>query len=194
MRSEEEQAVLEQQAHAHMMRMQEAADRSFSYDDRGMVISYCAYIEETLEEVILRRLVDCKQARDLLQKPGGAISEFYARARMARALGCIDDQDLADLKIMASIRNKAAHSWQPFDFEERPISDMARNMSQARYLVPENNTRRLQFAKRATELLLTIGLLSFWTDRPLGNGTFMLQRIDQIAFEVRLVPRASTET
>ncbi len=76
--------------------------------DRGAILIIGAYIEEALGIVITRHCVSDAAASKLL-KHGQAGGTFEARLMLAEAFGFLHESELAGIRILQKIRNKAAH-------------------------------------------------------------------------------------
>lgn len=78
--------------------------------DRVCAIACCAYIEDRLRAILMASMPGLNSAlREKLFDGDGTLGPVMARANVARALGLIAPIELADIKLIASIRNRMAH-------------------------------------------------------------------------------------
>jgi hypothetical protein len=91
--------------------------------DRGCVICATAFIDDALEDAIRKYLKELSGASEklldalLTKQPLPPIGAFAVRAKVARALGLIDDKIATALDAMRPLRNDAAHLSEPFSFD-----------------------------------------------------------------------------
>jgi len=96
------------------------------HEDRHAAIVGAAAVEHGLKRAIALHLAPDADIKDVFGNyPASPLSSFSHRATMARALGVITDETVADLAIIRAIRNTFAHSVQPISFENHELAALA---------------------------------------------------------------------
>lgn len=86
--------------------------------DRGVVVISGSITEDLLLSRIFENFVEMpNEARRNLTRSGGVLSTWADRTNIARALGIIDDDDVAILETLKAMRNACAHSRKHIDFQ-----------------------------------------------------------------------------
>ena len=89
--------------------------------DRGCALMAAAYLDDQLECLLRRTLVDDNTAIDDLLRSAGALGSFSARIELCYALGLLPGQARRDLHLIRKIRNDFGHVAKPLAFEEPGI-------------------------------------------------------------------------
>ena len=97
--------------------------------DRAAAIVAHAMLEWTLRNSLSFMLGDGESAKYILgndDSPGEL--GFASQCRLARGMGMIDDDELHDLKSVAHIRNRFAHSFERRTFDSEPIKSLCEGL------------------------------------------------------------------
>jgi hypothetical protein len=126
--------------------------------DRGAAIVAAAIVEEYLTTVIKGRLILTKAIEERIFSADrrGFASEFGAKLDLGYCLGIIRKEIYDDLRLIAKIRNRFAHSVDPLRFTDEKITGWCRSITT---LGPDP----LEFEPRyryMTACVFIIGLLS----------------------------------
>lgn len=90
-------------------------------DDRAMVLSLAAFAEDTLGRLLLAYMVDCKQAKELVEGFNAPLGTVSSRIKAAYAIGLLLKAQHDDLDIARKIRNRFAHDWEGVTLESNDI-------------------------------------------------------------------------
>jgi DNA-binding MltR family transcriptional regulator len=96
--------------------------------DRGCALMAAAYLDDQLERLIRRTLIDDTAAIDDLLRSSGAVGSFSARIELCYALGCLPIQARRELHLIRKIRNEFGHVAKPLTFEASQISSRCREL------------------------------------------------------------------
>lgn len=96
--------------------------------DRGMALVAASMIDEQLSGLIGAFLVDCKEARNLLNQFGAPLGTLAARTMAAKTLGLVDRQEYLDLTAIRKIRNKFGHAWLSTSFDTMEIASLIQEL------------------------------------------------------------------
>ena len=99
-------------------------------DDRIIGIVIPSLIDRRLNRAIQACWYDTAKD-DLLSelfRDGGALGSFQTRVQVGFAIGLLDEDIFADLKLIVKIRNAFAHRPGARDFDTQPICDWTRNL------------------------------------------------------------------
>ncbi|MEX2112133.1 MAG: hypothetical protein WD845_03055 [Pirellulales bacterium] len=100
----------------------------------------CAsFIDRFLLDSLKYIFVPGDTSKELLKPDSGLIGSLYNRARIAYVLGLIDSTWFTNIRLIAEIRNKFAHSPEPLTFESDSIVQLCKK------LVPRDGARPGQF-------------------------------------------------
>ena len=91
--------------------------------DRASAILAVAFLDELMEEQLLRFFVDAPQVRELFVGYG-PLSSFSARIGILFALGFLSEESRAELHLVRKIRNHFAHHPHHTSFADSPVKDM----------------------------------------------------------------------
>ena len=94
--------------------------------DRSVVILAGSFLEQTLENYILKKLVDTNSV-DQLFNGYAPLATFAAKIEVAFALGLLPVHVHKDLKVVKKLRNIFAHEPDALNFESSRISDICSN-------------------------------------------------------------------
>jgi DNA-binding MltR family transcriptional regulator len=97
------------------------------------------YLNFLLTTIMVGNLKVCKGLLDSEQN--GPLSSFAAKAKVAYALGLIDEQTKKDLDYIRKIRNEFAHSFKAISFQNSPIREYCNELSTAKR--KKNEVQRL---------------------------------------------------
>jgi DNA-binding MltR family transcriptional regulator len=111
----------------------------FNESDRGVVITGVALIDDELRNLIVAKMSatdhhlpgKIHKFRDNLFAPEsqGCFSSLFAKYQIAYAMGWIDETTYEDIKIVAKLRNLAAHDSEHFRFENKNVIKLLRKIS-----------------------------------------------------------------
>ncbi len=97
--------------------------------DRGVVLISAALIDETLGEIIRKKLVSSKNNNDeLFEIPYAPLKSFSAKINFSYRLGLINKKTHSVFHQIRDIRNKFAHGFLPISFEDQTIFDKTLNI------------------------------------------------------------------
>jgi len=119
---------------SHIELSPEAFDALMKSNDRSIAISGACMIDLYLGLLFTVVMVeDPKVVKELLDSERhGPLSSFAAKAKVAYALGLIDEQTKEDLDYIRKIRNKFAHSPKEISFKDNPIREYCNKLSTAK--------------------------------------------------------------
>lgn len=90
--------------------------------DHALALVCAAFVERTLERVILSRLVRLTTTQHNELFVGlGPLSSLSAKIKLAYALGAIGSESVGDLNRIKDVRNQFAHSFHPISFRTRAV-------------------------------------------------------------------------
>lgn len=98
-------------------------------DDRAMVLSLAAFIEDTLGRLLLAYLRDCKASRDLVEGFNAPLGTLSSRIKTAYAFGLVTEEQFRDMEVLRKIRNLFAHDWEGVSLERSDIASMIGQLS-----------------------------------------------------------------
>ena len=111
----------------------------FNESDRGIVIASVAMLDDALRKLIVAKMsaddhyIPSKihKFREKLFEPEsqGCFSSLFAKYQIAYAMGWIDERIHQDIKIVAKLRNLAAHGSDHFRFENNEVIKILRKLS-----------------------------------------------------------------
>jgi len=103
-------------------------------NDRSIAISGACTVDLYLGLLFTAVMVnDPKVVKGLLDgERHGPLSSFAAKAKVAYALGLIDEQTKEDLDYIRKIRNKYAHSVKAISFQDSPMREYCNKLSTAK--------------------------------------------------------------
>lgn len=92
--------------------------------DRGTVVVLGSVVEDVLADKIFKSFTRTDPAfkKDLL-RGGSLLASWNDKTKLALGLGIIDDDDAADIEVLAAMRNACAHSRQKIDFSTPALRD-----------------------------------------------------------------------
>jgi hypothetical protein len=106
------------------------AEDLFLGHERGSAIVFLAALEDAVRNAIASRLVMTGENCDKLiggDESPGALG-FADQCRLAYCLGLFGNATLADLKILARVRNRFAHGGRVVTFKDGRIEDLCRSL------------------------------------------------------------------
>lgn len=90
--------------------------------DRGAIILGVTAIEDAVKTALVRHLGKLNSKdRDRVFGPQGPLGSFSNKLTFANALGLINDRDYRTANLFREIRNVAAHSHEPVNFDDPRI-------------------------------------------------------------------------
>jgi hypothetical protein len=95
-----------------------------AHDERGLALALAAFAEDTLGRLLLTYLIDCKQAKDLVEGFNAPLGTLASRMKAAYAVGLLTKEQYEDLEIARKIRNLFAHDWEGVSLEQADIKGM----------------------------------------------------------------------
>lgn len=92
--------------------------------DRGLVVALGSVIEDMLAGRLFQNFTrnDAGFRKDLV-RPGSLLANATDKAKLALALGLIDERDADELEVLNAMRNACAHSRQGIDFTTPALKD-----------------------------------------------------------------------
>ena len=113
-----------------LFRERSRAEEAFeSESDRAVSLITAAFLDDGLEALLKKCLVDRQNLVNELFSYNGPFGTFSARINTAYALGHISEITFNDLNIIRGIRNDFTHSKQEIIFDTPSIRDRAMNLS-----------------------------------------------------------------
>jgi hypothetical protein len=92
-----------------------------NHDDRATVLSLAAFAEDTLGRLLVAYMVQCNEAKELVEGFNAPLGTFAARIKAAYAMGLLLREQHDDLDIARKIRNRFAHDWEGITLERNDI-------------------------------------------------------------------------
>jgi DNA-binding MltR family transcriptional regulator len=96
--------------------------------DRGAVLVAAAYIDDSLEELLVGYFVEDKKVTERILSYPGPCSTLASRCDFAYCLGLFGKDVYEDIRTIIKIRNQFAHSKESAAFERQDISDLCRQL------------------------------------------------------------------
>jgi DNA-binding MltR family transcriptional regulator len=141
------------ESRARIDRITRGIDHLEHESDRGVILIIGAMLDELLAE-LLKNVLDPAVSGKLLNGSTAPLGSFSARAKMAFAIGVIDDQDFKDIEVIRKVRNAAAHFdvKQGFDtgFKSQSVIGLCGNLSQDMLNTGASARERFIFAAKTT--------------------------------------------
>lgn len=98
-------------------------------DDRAMVLSLAAFIEDTLGRLLLAYFRSCKATRELVDGFSAPLGTLGARIKAAYAFGLTTDEQYKDMEILRKVRNQVAHNWEGISLDHHRIQSLVGQLS-----------------------------------------------------------------
>lgn len=98
-------------------------------DERIMVLSLAAFLEEALGRLLLAYFRDCKATRDLVEGFNAPLGTLSSRIKAAYSFGLATEDQFKDMEILRKVRNLFAHTWEGISFERNEIAAMVGQLS-----------------------------------------------------------------
>lgn len=92
--------------------------------DRGCVLVAASVLDEGLEQLLRAEMPDDAKLLGDLFRNSGPLATFWARSRVAFALGYISKDTFEDLEIIREVRNRFAHGYGPATLAEPETSTL----------------------------------------------------------------------
>lgn len=109
-------------------------------DDRAMVLSMAAFIEEALGRILLVYLRDCKATRDLVEGFNAPLGTLSARIKGAYSFGLINEKKFRELEVLRRIRNHFAHDWEGVSLQRNDIAALIGQLDALKEIAPEDRS------------------------------------------------------
>lgn len=106
--------------------------------DRSAAILCAALLDEQLDALLHRFLLQCKETEPLF-RGDGPLGAFAARNRAALALGLIPKDLFKDIDRVRQIRNHFAHRIEGLAFGQPPIADIANALTSVQWILDHNH-------------------------------------------------------
>jgi len=127
--------------------------------DRAVAIVGAAFLDAKLEKTLRLHFISGlsnNAHKDLFEGPTAPLGTFSGKIRLAHALGLIGVKSFADLKLIATIRNRFAHRLEVTSFSEPAIADLCSKLQLANIVfmgeeVPHNP--RTRFIKAVVNIM-----------------------------------------
>ena len=125
--------------------------------DRGLAIIVGAYIEQLLQNAIIKRfgISSRKKQTELFEGPTSLLGTFSSKIIFAHVTGIIDDINKDDIHQIKQIRNEFAHRFNDATFSTEKIVDLCNNLKLAR-IGETPKTAREKFKKTSIRLMMNI--------------------------------------
>jgi len=122
-----------------LMKVQTLRDSS-ALDDRSTAIIACAFLEDALEEAIAVRLpgLTVFLRKKMFSPSAGSAGNMSAKIDLAEALRAVGPNAATDLRTMATIRNKFAHTMRADTFDAEQVRGLAENLRRVEEVGAEN--------------------------------------------------------
>jgi len=127
--------------------------------DRAAAVLAGAYMDNILQQLIYRFLIDDQKRVSSLFKGMGPLASFFARIEVAYALGLLTIEEHEDIHIIRRIRNHFAHHIDGPKFADKSVISSASRLHWAKEIRPEEPETKGQYTRRL--FLLTVAILSF---------------------------------
>ena len=116
--------------------------------DRGAAVLAGSYVENHLGLYLRSKMTDLSVAERMFSSDG-ALSTFAQRIDFAQAFGLLSKAQCADLHLIKKIRNHFAHHPKEASFNEKPVSDLVRNLiaSRTKITTPDGTTDTIDDAR-----------------------------------------------
>jgi DNA-binding MltR family transcriptional regulator len=98
-------------------------------DDRAMVLSLAAFIEDTLGRLLLAYFRKCKATRALVEGFNAPLGTFSSRIKSVYAFGLVTEDQYRDMDVLRKVRNLFAHNWEGVSLERSDIQGMVGQIS-----------------------------------------------------------------
>lgn len=98
-------------------------------DDRALVLSLAAFIEETLGRLLLAYFRDCKATKELVEGFNAPLGTLSARVKAAYSFGLASEEQFRDMEILRKVRNLFAHDWEGVTLERNDVAAMLGQLS-----------------------------------------------------------------
>lgn len=103
--------------------------RLHEQDERAMVLSLAAFLEDALGRLLLAYFRDCKATRDLVEGFNAPLGTLSSRIKAAYSFGVVTEEQYKDMEILRKIRNLFAHDWQGITIERNDVAAMIGQLS-----------------------------------------------------------------
>lgn len=113
-------------------------------DDRGLVLSLAAFVEEALGELLKAFMMPSEATSQLLEGFNAPLGTFSSRIKAAYSMGLVTREQFLDLERLRKIRNEFAHSWKPIDITKPKVASLidGMNFSRIESRFPDPPTKR----------------------------------------------------
>ena len=95
-----------------------------AHDERGLALALAAFAEDTLGRLLTTYLIDCKQAKDLVDGFNAPLGTLASRMKAAFSFGLLTKEQYEDLEVARKIRNRFAHDWEGVSLAQPDIKAM----------------------------------------------------------------------
>src|SRR5260221_3211676 len=113
-----------------------AMEREFNHEpDRVVAIVGGAYLDAMLDSLLRKVLIDASAEVDRLLLPEAPLGSNGTRYQLAYCMALITRDQRDDLKVIAKIRNKFAHSFKGLSFDQEPVRGLCSSLKVADRLV-----------------------------------------------------------
>ncbi|SFW74482.1 MltR family transcriptional regulator [Luteibacter sp. UNCMF366Tsu5.1] len=129
MADENHQGFMDEQPDHSLSELNRFLRRAKDQDDRALVLSLGAFLEDTLGRLLMAYFRDCKATKDLVEGFNAPLGTFSARIKAGYAFGLLTIEQYKDLDLLRKVRNAFAHDWKGVDLDRPDIKDMVRELS-----------------------------------------------------------------
>lgn len=98
-------------------------------DDRAMILSMAAFIEEALGRLLVAYFRDCKATRELVEGFNAPLGTLSARIKAAYSFGLVSEEQYRDMEILRKVRNAFAHDWEGVSVERNDLAALLGQLS-----------------------------------------------------------------
>jgi len=123
--------------------------------DRGSALIAASAIEDLLENLARKRLLDCKASNSLFSGFNSPLGTFSSKAIICRSLGLIAEDEFSDIEVIRKIRNEFGHNWKGLNFETQKIRGLTMNLEWFGPLNEEEKSRARDRFNYLVALLLS---------------------------------------
>ena len=98
-------------------------------DERAMVLSLAAFIEDTLGRLLIAYFRTCKATRELIEGFNAPLGTLSSRIKAVYSFGLVSEQQFKDMEILRKVRNHFAHDWEGVTLDRNDIASLVGQLS-----------------------------------------------------------------
>ena len=96
--------------------------------DRGAALVGAALIDSRLDRILSSHLIECKEAKELIEGGNACLSTLSAKSKLCYCLGLITSLEFCEIETIRKIRNEFAHQVHGLDFHNQRVRDLCNNL------------------------------------------------------------------